>query len=351
MLEKQLQRPMREFEKQEARHFASEAKDVRENERVESRRRSNSAPNLMGATTSSRQSLIGGPQEGEILPHNAKARENVTDSDDGDGSDVGSDGGGGEGDDDSDDDGGGGDDDDGDDEGDGGDDDGGSGGSDNELTFRDLKAELWRAVAAGVTVDQASLARWLEQIHSRPLSAQEGAWVAAFIRQAMTGAGASKLSRRLRGDEDMSRRRSSSEHSALMSAAPTGPPTPRGPLPQRPTIGDSVRVLPGHPRVCTPPTGLVIDLATIHLIASCSACVQAGQVGQIQYDDMSPTPYIVEVLYIRHSSTHTLGCASTSYFSPRVRLVLGLDSRLVHGKPSYSRPGGASPAPAPSEFY
>ena len=336
VLEKQLQRPLRGFEKQEARHFANKAKDVRENEHVQSHRRSNSAPNLMGATTSSWQSPIGGPQEDQILPHNAKARENVTDSDDGDSSDG--DGGGdddgdaggdgdddadGGGDDDSDDDDGGG----GDDGGAGGDDDGGSGGSDNELSFRDVKAELWRAVAAGATVDQASLARWLEQIYSRPLNGQEGAWVAAFIRQAMTGAAVSTLSARLRGDEDKSRRRSTSGHSALISAAPTGPSPPREPLPQRPSIGDSVRVLPGHPRVCTPPTGLV---ATIHLIASCSASVQAGQVGQIQYDDMSPEPYIVEVtIYTSLLDPHPLGVlpyltsAHTCVLSSRIGIKFG----------------------------
>lgn len=240
VLEKELQRRLRGFEKQEAKHFARTAEHAREDREDDSappHRDSSSAPKLTVAT-SSRQSLIGGPKESETLLHEAKAVKDVADSDDGsddvDNVDIN-----------------GADDDDGD-----GRARGDSGGGDNKIAFSELKAELSRAVLAGVQVDQGALTQWLEEkIHFRPLSDQERSWVAAFTRQSVAGASAAR-------DSDQSR---GNEHSASVSAATT---SPGDPLLQRATIGDDVLVLPGHPR--------------------------AGQVGKIQYDDMSPTPYIVE---------------------------------------------------------
>ena len=219
VLEKELQRRLRGFEKQEARHFARTAEHAREDDSTPPHRHSDSAPNPTAAT-SSRQSLIGGPKESETLLHKAKTGKDAADSDDGS-DDVDSD------------------DIDGADDGDGdgragGDD--GSGGGDNKLTFSDVKAELWRAVVAGVKVEQGALAQWLEQIHSRALSDQERSWVAAFTRQAKAGASAAR-------DADQPR---SNEHSASVSAATT---SPGDPLLPRANIGDDVLVLPGHPRV------------------------------------------------------------------------------------------------------
>ena len=233
VLEKDLQRQLQGFERQEVRHYLR-APDARADV-IRVHQHSRSAPDLVTLAASNRQSLVAGEQTDGQLLHGLRAEENVSESDDASAeSDID-------------------DDDDGDDEEEeDGDEDDSSG---DNMSLSEVKAELWRAVSAGVKVEESMLSRWLQSVYSRPLSDQERACVAAFVRKAISGAKkhAEQSSSNASHESNAktaatSHRRSASEHSALVSTAAPSPPQYTRHT-QRPTRGDYVRVLPGHARV------------------------------------------------------------------------------------------------------
>ena len=221
VLEKQLQRQLLGFEEQEVRHHVRASVAAAAGEADALHRHPSSAPNLVAAGEGESQRVR--LQKGETPLHNIHAGQDDGNTNDRDHSDD--------------------DDDDGD-----GDGDGDGGGKKTSLLLSDVKAQLWSAVSAGAPVSEASLTQWLQQAYSRPLSDRERAYVVAFVRQALAGAKrrAVRLQQPNTGPASSSSR-SASEQSALVLDTHPSPRSAR--TARRPTLGDSVRVLPGHPRV------------------------------------------------------------------------------------------------------